>query len=216
MRSEKLKEAYNAYWQTTLNVNDDLFSKMSLGGFVNLKKAVSNINNIITLETTKQFVEHLVDKSIVTITQADKMKQLVEATNANTNGFDIEYPLKRDDDSLNGFQEGELKIIAEVKCCIPADKSSYGAAQEDSIIADVKYLAEGKTKSLLTKEDISQYYKFLVLLGSDNEKEQDKVLISADKIVKKTSGKFNDCKVELYKDRMILDTSTIYVFIINY
>lgn len=215
MRTDTLKDSYNTYWKKALNVDEDLFSCMSLRDFVNLKKAVSNINNIITLETTKQFVHFLVEKDIVSDSQAKKMMGIVEETNANTNGYDIEYPLKRNDTASNYFLDVETKIVAEVKCCIPVNKSSYGAAQEKSIINDIVGLAEGKSKSLL-KSELPEYYKFLVLLGANTETEKEKVLESAKKIVQKTLKEHANYKVELFEDSMKLDSSTIYVVIINY
>lgn len=217
MRSEKLKDAYNEFWNRALNTeNEDLYSKMSLGDFVNLKKAITNINNIVTLETTKEFIRYLETTGIISAAQASKMMEDAESINANTNGFDIEYPLKRKDTETIVLTKDEIKIIAEVKCCIPAGTSAYGAAQEESIIKDIVGLANGKTKSFIQKTELDGYVKFLVLLGSNNEEEREKVVTSAHKIIAKTSDRYNGYKVIPFSATGELDTKTIYVVIINY
>lgn len=217
MRSEKLKAAYNEFWNRALNTEDeDLYAKMTLGDFVNLKKAITNINNIVTLETTKEFVHYLETAGIVLSTQAAKMMMDAESINANTNGFDIEFPLKRKDADTPLLEDGETKIIAEVKCCIPAGHSAYGAAQEESIIKDIMGLANGKSKSLINPTELSDYLKFLVLLGSNNEEERQKVETAARKIIAKTTGKYNGHKVAPLACTATLNTKTIYVVILNY
>lgn len=214
-RSDILKNAYNEFWRKVLNSDEDFYSKMSLGDFVELKKAISNINNIITLQVTNNFVDFLKEKGLVSKNQAGKIKRIVESTNANTNGFDIEYPSQSSKDDAIVYAEGEQKIIAEVKCCIPVNKNSYGGAQEESIIDDIDGLLNGKSKSNINQEELkNNYLKFLVLLGGHNEDEREKVKTSAEKLI--TKAKQQGWNVELYDSQENLDCSKVYVVILNY
>lgn len=211
-RTNELKEAYNDFWCKLLKSKEDFYSKMSLGDFVELKKVVSNIHNIITLEVTKSFVDFLVAEGIVSKSQALKINNNVELTNANTNGFDIQYP----SDDATVYADGEPKIIAEVKCCIPVKEDSYGAAQEHNILIDIRGLHEGKRKSKIEKQDLQHYLKFLVLLGGshDDQSAIKNVNASALRLINKANT--HGWKVELYQPHMDLNCSTVYVVILNY
>jgi hypothetical protein len=98
------------------------------------------------------------------------LKQLFEM-HANTNGFDVEYSDK------------QMKIVAEVKCNIPVNETSFGAAQENSIMDDVDHLFHSKKKSDLTPKAIQEYYKFMVFLDVEN------VRVAAQKLIQKLTKK---------------------------
>ena len=69
----------------------DAYKKISAGKFVSLKKALSNINNIVTLKVTNLFIKKLVKDEFVDITQGVAMKVNVNNNSANANGYDVEY-----------------------------------------------------------------------------------------------------------------------------
>lgn len=205
-RTENLSKAFNDFWKVIFPGEEDLCSKMSTKDFVNLKKAISNINNIITLDVTKKFVEFLKINEVVSECQSKSMLDEIERVNANANGFDIEFPLKKDTVEVFASNNDYKKIIAEVKCCIPVGEESYGAAQKNSILKDIESLKNGKTKSKLNPEDINEYLKFLVLLGGDKVKD------AAQNIIDKASEEYH---IDLFVDKNNLSTDEIYVIIIE-
>ena len=58
-RKDDLSSAFNSFWQEALNSKEDYYSKLTLKEFVHLKKAITNINNIITMLVTESFVKTL-------------------------------------------------------------------------------------------------------------------------------------------------------------
>lgn len=193
-RKDDLSAAFNSFWQEALNSNEDYYSKLTLKEFVHLKKAITNINNIITMLVTESFVTTLhKDGVISTPQQSEMLKQLFE-THANTNGFDVEY-------------NKEVKIVAEVKCNIPVNEKSFGAAQESSIMDDVEHLFNSKKKSDLTQKAIKDYYKFMVFL------EEKDVQPSAQKLIKKLTNK--GFLVKEYAPQITLQKDTVYFIYIS-
>ena len=170
-RKDDLSGAFNSFWQEALNSKEDYYSKLTLKEFVNLKKAITNINNIITMLVTESFVKTLHKDGVISTSQQSEMLEQLFETHANTNGFDVEY------------SAGQMKIVAEVKCNIPVNETSFGAAQENSIMEDVDHLFHSKKKSDLTSEDIQDFYKFMVFLDVEN------VRVSTQKLIRKLTKK---------------------------
>lgn len=193
-REIKLKDPFNSYWNEILsrqNVGEDLYKILSIDDFIKLKQVVSNVNNIITLQTTLKFVDFLFNEKIISADQRNSLKSKVLKTNANTNGFDVDFYLE------NCKFDG---IIAEVKCNIPVAKHSFGANQEDGLIKDLKNLQTGKTKA--ASKNTSNYLKFMVVLES-----KDSVKESMRKIIKKIT----DGKIVEYEQKTTLSNDTVYV-----
>ena len=196
-RVDDLSKKFNSFWNDYFHDAKDYFKELTISNLVSLKMAVSNINNIITLRVTNQFVEFLQSEGIITSTQKEKMLSDVDKIHPNTNGYDVK------------FSDSGIKIVAEVKCCIPVGKNSYGAAQEESIISDIKLLLAGKPKSGIKEDDsIDKYYKFMVLLDGE------KVETSIEKLLVKLK-KDPNMKIELYTSKKIIRTDTIYIVSIS-
>ena len=194
-RKDDLSAAFNSFWQEALNSKEDYYSKLTLKEFVHLKKAITNINNVITILVTESFVNTLHNNGVIsTPQQSEMLKQLFE-THANTNGFDVEY------------SDNHMKIVAEVKCNIPVNETSFGAAQENSIMEDVDHLFHSKKKSDLTSEDIQDYYKFMVFL------EVKKVRVSTQKLIRKLTKK--GLNVTEYTPKTKLQKDIVYFIYIS-
>lgn len=153
----------------------DLFANIDYRKLIDLKKALSDINNIITLITTNAFLKKLNDDGFINSNgQYKRMFDFFNGSNANSNGFDIEYPKKieRKGKKIEWLPENsneDIKILAEVKCNIPINEGEFGKQQNEGIITDILHLYYGKTKSKLTKkDDIKDYYKFMVILDCGN------------------------------------------------
>lgn len=194
-RKDDLSSAFNSFWQEALNSKEDYYSKLTLKEFVNLKKAITNINNIITMLVTESFVKTLHKDGVISTPQQSEMLEQLFETHANTNGFDVEY------------SAGQMKIVAEVKCNIPVNENSFGAAQENSIMEDVDHLFHSKKKSNLTSEDIQDYYKFMVFLDVEN------VRVSTQKLIRKLTKK--GLNVTEYTPKTKLQKDIVYFIYIS-
>ena len=194
-RKDDLSSAFNDFWRKALNSNEDYYSQLTLKEFVNLKKAITNINNIITMLVTESFVKTLHKDGVISTPQQSKMLEQLYETHANTNGFDVEY------------NAGQMKIVAEVKCNIPVNETSFGAAQENSIMEDVDHLFHSKKKSDLTSEDIQDYYKFMVFLDVE------KVRVSTQKLIQKLTKK--GYQIAEYTPKTKLQKDIVYFIYIS-
>ena len=194
-RKDDLSSAFNSFWQEALNSKEDYYSKLTLKEFVHLKKAITNINNIITMLVTESFVKTLHKDGVISTPQQSEMLEQLFETHANTNGFDVEY------------SAGQMKIVAEVKCNIPVNENSFGAAQENSIMEDVDHLFHSKKKSDLTSEDIQDYYKFMVFLDVE------KVRVSTQKLIRKLTKK--GLNVTEYTPKTKLQKDIVYFIYIS-
>ena len=148
-REAELKDKFNEFFKN--HQIENLYNQLSVEEMIELKKIISCINNIITLRATIAFVEKLHQDRFISDKEKKDIVEEVNGQHANTNGFDVHYDKNND-----------RKIIAEVKCNIPVDKTSFGPAQKDGIAKDIKNLFEGKKKANI--KDISTFYKFMVIL----------------------------------------------------
>ena len=181
-RGIALKDQFNQFFEQLGII--DLYSKLSNDQLINLKKLLSCINNMITLRATDSFVLKIYQDGLITSKEKDAIWEDVHAQHANTNGFDVQY-------------DGSKKIVAEVKCNIPVNGTSFGAAQEEGILEDIEHLLHGKAKANI--KNISEYYKFMVILNCEHAEE------SMDKIIRKTEY------VKRYTSPNQLDTNNVFV-----
>lgn len=182
-REKDLKEQFNQFF-AQLGIKD-LYSKLSNDQLIDLKKLLSCINNMITLRATDSFVLKLYQDGFIDSKEKVGIGKIVDKQHANANGYDVKYV-------------GDKKIIAEVKCNIPVNETSFGAAQERGIIKDIEHLLDGKKKKQPIK-DIADYYKFMVILDCEHAQE------SMEKIIKKREN------VKRYTSPAELDKENVYV-----
>ena len=64
-RKDDLSKAFNDFWQKALNSKEDFYSKLTLQEFVMLKKAITNINNIVTMLATEGFIHTLRNDGVI-------------------------------------------------------------------------------------------------------------------------------------------------------
>lgn len=143
-----LEEKFNSYWNKALKTNgEDYLKRLTTNDLVEMKKAISNINNLITLRVTLGFIDEICRMDIVNNEQAERMRKEVDEQHPNTNGFDV--------------QDKKCRIIAEIKCNIPVGEKSFGAAQKNALKKDLQGLRNGKTKGDI--DNVDNYYKFMVI-----------------------------------------------------
>ena len=152
-RQLDLEEKFNRYWNQALKTNDvDYLKRLTINDLVEMKKAISNINNLITLKVTLGFIDEICRLCIINNEQAERMRKEVDEQHPNTNGFDV--------------QDKECRIIAEIKCNIPVGEKSFGAAQKNALKKDLQGLRNGKTKGDI--DNVGNYYKFMVIQDVSN------------------------------------------------
>lgn len=183
----------------------DAYKKISAGKFVSLKKALSNINNIVTLKVTNLFIEQLVNDEFIGKDQGSRMKADVNSISANANGYDVEYTTDKED---------ERNILAEVKCNIPVGKTTFGSKQKDGILKDIEGLLNGKEKSKL-KAKVGSYFKFMVFMnyeedGCDVEKSVENLLEGYNK----DNVKWYSKEYDKGKNDCGLTTGNVYIILI--
>ncbi len=170
-----------------------------INNLLGLKKALYPIDNLITFELSCSFVKWLKNSDLISGNQADEMLQYLNNTNTNANGFDIVC------NSDNG-----MPIIAEVKGTIPYLSDKYGSAQTESIKKDLGYLTGKIIKRKNQSIDINKYYKFMVMLKSQDG-ENDEVAMK--NLLKGFSDKN---KIIILNDsRQELSYETVYVVFIE-
>ena len=149
-REEVLKIKFDTFWSKVFPNEVDIYNRLNVNDFLELKNAISDINNIITLKTTKCFVERIYNFLGI---KCEEIANVINNLSANANGFDV-------------YDESN-KILAEVKCNIPsANKNSFGGNQKEAIINDLDHLINGKGQI----KDTKNFFKFMVLLGDNSVK----------------------------------------------
>ena len=184
-KKEYLKTSYEEIRKRVAKLPKD-YKQLTWEEITALKKAVSTVNNVITLSVTELFVDFLRNENIIGEEQYQEIKKQIENTKPNANGYDIEY-------------NGNPKIIAEVKCNIPVNEDSFGAAQRTGIVEDLESLQNGKGKSCITNTE--DYYKFMVVL-SDKEGNVKKAMR---KIINGGDG------IEEYNGKITITTDKVYI-----
>lgn len=145
--------------KNVVNENVTLKKNISLSEWLELKKALSPINNYITKELTNRFIEVLPKlfkntSNIFENIDIQKIKDDNNNINVNANGYDFVYP-----DSDNPT------IVAEVKANIPYEGNKYGGSQKTGLKNDIEGLLDpNKKKGNNKKPDLTKSNRFLVVL----------------------------------------------------
>lgn len=193
-REEKLSKEFNAAILNILgdmgnDMDNDFYKHLTFKTLINLKKVLSNINNLITFKTSVAFVDFLCEINKIESEIASNVIKEINKTNANTNGYDIVC------------KNGSFPFIAEVKCNIPCGKKGekYGAAQIASIKTDLEGLRNGKKKTL--ELNLKEYFRFMVVLECEG-------------IDKAIEGL--ECEdVKIWNDKLEINKDIIYIVPIN-
>ncbi|WP_342472580.1 hypothetical protein MHH70_03665 [Metasolibacillus sp. FSL H7-0170] len=119
----------------------------------------------------------------------------VLATKPSDNGFDI-------------VVNGEMKILAEVKCNKPINNGfKFGSAQRNGIIKDIKCLLEGKPK--MKSIDVKKYYKFLVIYDFGEY-----TLKATEHLLKNLQNEYKR-KVKIFEYENAMELDMVYIVFIK-
>ncbi|MGO2373330.1 MAG: hypothetical protein ACTH5C_13340 [Pseudoalteromonas prydzensis] len=149
-REDFLRDRFNAFLVESFDLPDqDYYSSLTAEGFIGLKSALSNINNILTLKVTLSFADWLADHYRLDDSARSELQSIVMEAKPNSNGYDVwlGYP---------------VTFVGEVKCNIPINNGSiYGSAQRHGIEKDIAGLLNGKSKASINPESCPKYLAFL-------------------------------------------------------
>ena len=149
-REDELKNRLNSFLAKSFDIaHIDYYSKLNDEAILNLKSALSDINNILTYKVTIGLVQWIISNLNLDLETQTKLKNDVLQSKPSSNGYDL-------------LLSSPIKLIAEVKCNIPVNNGSkYGAAQKLGIQKDIQGLLNGKSKSKVNHLD---YLKFMAFL----------------------------------------------------
>lgn len=196
---DDLKNFFNKFWGDFFGDNRDYYGDMGFEQLVQLKIVVGKINNLITYESSVLAVELIAKILDFSEKELMEIKELVDSSNVNANGYDIEY------------SSGSIRFVCEVKGTIPASgKDKFGAAQEKEIRKDFDGLLEGKTKSTISKQDLNDYYKFMCFYNHGN-----KSIKAVNCLVDKLNSELKDV-IEIWEGQENLNKEKVYVFLVKH
>ena len=194
-----MKNFFNKFWGDFFGDNRDYYGDMGFEQLVQLKIVVGKINNLITYESSVLAVELIAKILDFSEKELMEIKELVDSSNVNANGYDIEY------------SSGSIRFVCEVKGTIPASgKDKFGAAQEKEIRKDFDGLLEGKTKSTISKQDLNDYYKFMCFYNHGNNS-----IKAVNCLVDKLNSELKDV-IEIWEGQENLNKEKVYVFLVKH
>ena len=191
-----------------LSVPTPLKEDIATSDWLELKRALNPVNNMITKELTTKFI-----KNLVAIFQNTPCGLPDEIRN-NIDG------LINDNDSVNvnanGYDFFKSPIVAEVKANIPYVGDKYGASQKNGLIKDLNGLLldpedPGRPKKKRGR-DLTNEYKFLVVL--DYKRFDYNTLDAVKDLIK--GDEFKEVEIiEDIKEPQPLDKKHVYIVMLD-
>lgn len=163
-RTITLLNKYTKFIKSIDTVNIE--NNFTLGKLIELKSVLSDINNIMTLISTRSIARKLSDKLLFNNEDRERLFKAIENQKPNTNGFDIRI-------------DSPIKILVEVKCNSLIHNKKFGAAQINAILEDARKLRLESSRHLKASksiQDTKDYIKIIAIANLGNV--PDKYLIS--------------------------------------
>lgn len=146
-RTAELKQKLNDFLTDITCQQKDYFNTLTANQLIDLKMALTDVHNIMTLKITLALCVWIKDYFKLSDEEYNVLINDINKINPNTNGFDIHIPTR--------------ELIAEIKSTVPINNGDYyGAAQRNSILDDAIKLIKGK-KSV---PNTSNYKKIIGVL----------------------------------------------------
>lgn len=172
--------------------------RLTVDNLISLKQALSSINGLITIAVSKAFVRELRWGGVISDEACEKALGKLSLTSPYGNGFDI-------------IVEGHPFIIAEVKCNLPVGGNSFGAAQRNGLLKDVRNLAYPCRKQKNRVAIPENHLKFLAVLATGDEGQFVQAL---EKVVSK-AAEIYPTEIETAEELSHCRPGTIYVVTIK-
>ena len=192
-----------------LSVPTPLKEDIATSDWLELKRALNPVNNMITKELTTKFIKNLV--AIFQNTpgglpdEMNNIEELVKENDAiNVNG--------------NGYDFKKFPIVAEVKANIPYEGNKYGASQKTGLKKDLNGLATEKGNDDRSEkkkdQELKDYYKFLVVLDY-NRSEEYKTLKAVENLISGYKYKDNVVIIKNISQPPSLDKKHVYIVMLK-
>ena len=141
----------------------DIENNLTLDKLIELKSILSDINNIMTLISTRSIATKISD--ILSFKNEDRKRvfNVIDNQKPNTNGFDIRI-------------DSPVKILVEVKCNSLIHNKKFGAAQINAILEDARKLrleSSRHIKASKSIQDTKDYIKIIAIVNFGNRSDED-------------------------------------------
>ena len=149
-------------YNRTINLLDkdteDIGNNLTLDKLIELKSILSDINNIMTLISTRSIATKLSDILSFKNEDRERIFNDIDKQKPNTNGFDIRI-------------DSPVKILVEVKCNSLIRNKKFGAAQINAILEDARKLrleSSRHIKASKSIQDTKDYIKIIAIVNFGN------------------------------------------------
>ncbi|MDE6822945.1 hypothetical protein [Bacteroides acidifaciens] len=164
-------EAYNRtislldkYTKFIRSINTEVIeSNLTLDKLIELKSILSDINNIMTLISTRSIATKLSDILSFKNEDREQIFNDIDKQKPNTNGFDIRIDFP-------------VKILVEIKCNSLIHNNKFGAAQINAILEDARKLrleSSRHIKASKSIQDTKDYIKIIAIVNFGNRSDED-------------------------------------------
>ena len=141
----------------------DIESNFTIDKLIELKSILSDINNIMTLISTRAITTKISDILLLKNEERERIFNSIDKQKPNTNGFDIRI-------------DSPAKILVEVKCNSLIHNKKFGAAQINSILEDARKLrleSSRHIKASKSIQDTKDYIKIIAIVNLSNKSDED-------------------------------------------
>ena len=142
---------------------EDIGNNLTLDKLIELKSILSDINNIMTLISTRSIATKLSDILSFKNEDRERIFNDIDKQKPNTNGFDIRI-------------DSPVKILVEVKCNSLIRNKKFGAAQINAILEDARKLrleSSRHIKASKSIQDTKDYIKIIAIVNFGNRSDED-------------------------------------------
>ena len=142
---------------------EDIEENLTLDKLIELKSILSDINNTMTLISTRSIATKLSDILSLKKEDREQVFNIIDNQKPNTNGFDIRI-------------DSPVKILVEVKCNSLIHNKKFGAAQINAILEDARKLrleSSRHIKASKSIQDTKDYIKIIAIVNFGNRSDKD-------------------------------------------
>ena len=142
---------------------ENIENNITLDKLIGLKSTLSDINNIMTLISTRSIATKLSEALKLNDEDKNRLFGAIDSQKPNTNGFDISI-------------DTPVKVLVEVKCNALIRNKRFGAAQINAILEDARKLrleSPRHIKASKSIQDTTEYLKIIAIVNFGNIPDED-------------------------------------------